>query len=29
MTFNWHGNDPREMWNMNSRRRDIGRALNG
>jgi hypothetical protein len=29
MTFDWHGNDPRKMRNMNKRRTDIGRALNG
>jgi gluconate 2-dehydrogenase alpha chain len=29
MTFDWHGNDPRMMRNMNKRRTDIGHALNG
>jgi hypothetical protein len=29
MTFDWHGNDPRKMRNMDKRRTDIGRALNG
>jgi gluconate 2-dehydrogenase alpha chain len=29
MTFDWHGNDPRKMRNLNKRRTDIGRALNG
>jgi gluconate 2-dehydrogenase alpha chain len=28
-TFDWYGNDPRKMRNLNKRRTDIGRALNG